>query len=74
MNYTASIDNVKHDFFEVVGAVSIKNECCKGKPVLITKSRGIEIYSCQCECGFWCTTGAKSVEGAITEWKKLRRF
>ncbi len=72
MEYMTNIDNVKHEYYEVVGALSIENKCCNDKHVIVTKSRGIEVYSCQCECGFWCTTGAKTVEGAITEWKKLR--
>ena len=72
MEYIANIDNVKHEYYEVVGVLSIDNKCCKDKHVIVTKSRGIEVYSCQCECGFWCTTGAKTIEGAITEWKKLR--
>ena len=73
MEYVANLDNVNHQTFEVVGALSINNKCCKDKHVIVTKTRGIEIYSCQCECGLWCTTGRDSVEGAITEWKKLKR-
>ncbi len=71
MEYSANIDKVAPQLFEVVGVISIKNNCCRNKKIIITKTRGIDVFSCQCECGGWCTTGASAIEGAISEWKKI---
>lgn len=57
----------------IVGVLSIPNQCCVLENVLITKTRGKEIYSCQCSCGGWCTSGHSSIEGAIAEWERMCR-
>ena len=72
MDFIVNLDNVSHQMFEVVGAVNIENKCCKNKPVIITKTRGVNVFSCQCECGGWCTSGFESIEAAITAWKQMK--
>ena len=72
MEYSANLDNVSLQLFEIVGALNLKNRCCADRPVIITKTRNHNVYSCQCECGGWCTTGCDDIEGAISEWRKMR--
>lgn len=60
--------------FEPIGAVYIKNGCCKNRPVLITANRttsGRLNFSCQCACGLWCTSGARSASGALQQWERM---
>ena len=57
----------------VIGAVKMKNKCCKDKPVLITKTNGIEVYSCQCACGGWCSDGFDSVSKAIADYERMNQ-
>ena len=55
----------------VVGVLSMINNCCPLQNVLVTKTKGHEVYSCQCACGGWCTSGHSTIEEAITEWKGI---
>ena len=55
----------------VIGAVNMKNKCCEDKPVLITKTNSIEVYSCQCACGGWCTNGHSDPADAIEEYESM---
>lgn len=71
MNLSIKYSNVANTF-EVVGVVKLENRCCKDEPVLITKTRCSEVYSCQCNCGGWCTTGYPTMEEAIAGWKELK--
>lgn len=72
MEYIADLSNVSLYLFDVVGALTIDNKCCKDKKVIVTKTRGANVFSCQCECGGWCTTGKSTIIGAIEEWEKLQ--
>ena len=58
---------------KVVGVLNIPNGCCKKENVLVTQTKGIEMYSCQCACGGWCTSGHPTIEGAIAEWGRMSR-
>ena len=71
MKYVVNLENVNNHLFSVVGALRIENKCCNDKNVIITKTLGADVYSCQCECGGWCTTGCSSIEDAIRKWKKM---
>lgn len=71
MEYSVNLDHVKYNAYEVVGAFFIENACHTGRPVIITKSRGVDVFSGQCECGFWCTTGCKTIDGVMKEWQKM---
>lgn len=58
--------------FDLVGFLNINNKCCPKKPVLITKTKGVKVFSCQCYCGGWCTNGCESIQDAITEWQQMK--
>ena len=69
------------DVYTVIGVLSIKNECCPEKPVLLTgngypdsKERpdGIN-YSCQCACGVRCTTGYATPGEAVNAYSQFKR-
>ena len=66
---------VEHDsvlpHFEVVGAIKMQNKCCFNKPVLITKTNGCNVYSCQCSCGGWCTNGHEKISEAISDYERM---
>lgn len=68
---------VEHDdvlnYFSVVGAIEMKNKCCDGRPVLITKTNGVDVWSCQCACGGWCTNGCFSIPDAVAEWERINK-
>lgn len=55
----------------VIGVLHMKNKCCKNKHVLITQTNELEVYSCQCACGGWCTNGHKHISDAIREYEKM---
>ena len=63
-----------NDKYIVVGAVFMNNGCCKTEPVLITvchnKKYG-KVYSCQCACGMWCTTGHPTPVGALRDYQTM---
>ena len=59
------------NYFEVIGILNIKNKCCSNEPVLITKTKGQNVYSCQCGCGGWCTDGFSTIQGAINDWVRM---
>ena len=66
---------VKYNFvppaLHIVGAVKIKNKCCPDEAVLITQTNGKQVFSCQCACGGWCTTGCTSIQDALTVWEEM---
>ncbi len=71
MNITIDEANV-NPALTVVGVLTLMpNYCCALQDVLITKTKGHEVYSCQCACGGWCTSGHPTIEGAIKEWKGM---
>ena len=70
MNITIDEANVS-PALAVVGVLGIPNKCCVLENVLITKTRGHEVYSCQCVCGGWCTSGHSTIVGAIEEWERM---
>ncbi len=47
--------------------VGRKNGCCPGRPVVVTQSPA-GMYSAQCACGGYCTSGYASELGAELEW------
>lgn len=57
--------------FDVVGVAMIKNGCCEDEPVLITQTKGTDVYSCQCACGLWCTTGVPTWDGALDHYRRM---
>lgn len=66
-------DNVSR-IYTVVGAVFMNNGCCEDQPVLITTSnnpRVGRVYSCQCGCGAWCTTGHPTPVGALRDYQTM---
>lgn len=71
MEYIVNLDNVNNRLFSVVGALRIKNRCCEDKSVIITKTLDKNIYSCQCECGGWCSSGFNSIGNAIFAWERM---
>lgn len=66
-----SAENIPQ-YCKPLGALYIKNKCCANQPVIVTKTHGTEVYSCQCACGGWCTNGCDSVQDAITEWLQMK--
>ena len=59
--------------FVVTGLSDEENGCCEDQPILITASvatlkNNEPIYSCQCACGMWCTTGH------TTDWEALKDY
>lgn len=74
-NYTVDIqqDVSVSQNYAITGISYEENGCCEDKPILITVSIGSvinkkPIYSCQCACGFWCTTGH------VTDWEALKDY
>lgn len=60
--------------YTIIGAMRIKNGCCKNKPVIITVNplrAGRLNYSCQCACGGWCTSGHSTVSKALEEYEEM---
>ena len=60
--------------YNVTGIVYMKNGCCKDQPVLITCSYNPavgKVYSCQCGCGRWCTTGHPTQTGALRDYQTM---
>lgn len=49
-----------------------KNGCCKGRPIVLTKS-GYGVISAQCACGGWCTNGHKTATVAVKEYECMSR-
>lgn len=49
-----------------------KNGCCPELPALLTISRA-NVYSVQCTCGGWCTSGFKNPDDAIDQWRRMCR-
>lgn len=70
MKYITNLDNVASGY-DFIGSVALLNRCCEGRPVIITRSHGLNVYSCQCECGLWCTTGRTTIDDAMIEWQKM---
>lgn len=68
---------VEHDevssYFLVLGAINMQNECCHGRPVLVTKTNGANVYSCQCACGGWCTDGFDSISKAVADYERMNQ-
>lgn len=63
-------------YLTLIGALKIKNGCCKDEPVLITGCIGTdnkEIYSLQCSCGCWCTNGFGTIAEAINDWIRMSK-
>ena len=52
---------------------AFKNECCNGKPYILTVNSN-NIYSCQCACGGWCTGGHDNPADAIMEYEMMCRI
>lgn len=60
--------------FLVTGIVNMRNGCCDNQPVLITASYNAKtgiVYSCQCGCGAWCTTGHPTPVGALKDYQTM---
>ena len=58
---------------DVIGAINMQNKCCEGRPVLVTKTRGFDVYSCQCACGGWCSDGFDSISKAIADYERMNQ-
>lgn len=60
--------------YQVKKVLWIKNGCCHDLPVLLTSNqlpdRKIN-YSCQCACGGWCTTGRRTPNHAINDYRRM---
>ena len=59
--------------FAITGISYAENGCCEDQPILITVTRETvnketPVYSCQCACGMWCTTGH------FTDWEALKDY
>ena len=66
-----------NDRYAVTGIVYMDNGCCKDKPVLITvcyNKRFGKVYSCQCACGMWCTTGHPTPVGALRDYQTMSNY
>ena len=63
-------DNIPNALIPI-GALHIKNKCCENENVIVTKTKGVEVYSCQCACGGWCTTGCRNIQDAISAWERM---
>ena len=66
--------NVQNHFY-IVGRVTMKNGCCNDKDVIVTKTKGIEppVYSCQCACVGWCTTGLSTISEALNHYERMSK-
>lgn len=74
MKYKMEIEDVLiPPGLKIIGAVAMENKCCPDEPILITKTNGIDIYSCQCSCGAWCTNGFKHISSAIADYESMNR-
>lgn len=74
MIYEESVPVAISPQYWIIGAVHIKNGCCKDRPVIITVNKsplGGLNYSCQCACGGWCTTGHASASKALEEYEVM---
>ena len=58
--------------YTVEGLVFMKNGCCEGRPVVITKST-LGGYSCQCSCGGWSSNGHKTRASAVLEYRRMSK-
>lgn len=60
---------------KLLGAVYGNNGCCPGKPYLICQSNlsSFPVYSCECYCGMWCTSGHFKIELAVNEYEDMTR-
>jgi hypothetical protein len=72
MEYKVEYDGVPIGL-EIIGAIQMQNKCCEGRPILITKTRGLDVYSCQCACGGWCTDGYGNIYEAIAGYVKMNK-
>ena len=73
MRFAYDKNKVK-DHYIVTGIVYMNNACCKDQPVLITAFPRSDIgivYSCQCGCGMWCTTGHPIPVGALRDYQTM---
>ena len=53
-----------------------ENKCCEDKPFLLMVTfddEGNTCYSCECECGLWCTTAYNNPAQAIMEYEMMCR-
>lgn len=59
--------------FTPIGVLEIRNKCCPGRPVILTRNdyHGCDNYSAQCACGRWVTTGCGSSGAAVLEWERM---
>lgn len=59
----------------VIFPEEFKNRCCPDKPFLLmaVSHEGHHGYSCECECGLWCTTAHKTPAQAIMEYEHMCR-
>ena len=59
-----------------ISAIHMRNGCCSGKPVILTvnvKPDGRLNFSCQCQCGGWCTSGQDTGEKAVHQYRRMSR-
>lgn len=73
MKYEFAFEAEVLNHFAVEGYLKMKNGCCKDKPVLLTRTLGTKqpVYSCQCACGGWCTTGMFSISEAVNHYERM---
>ena len=55
----------------IIGAIHMDNKCCPDKPILITQTGDMKVYSCQCSCGGWCTDGFQNISSAIADYERM---
>ena len=63
-----------HPRFKVLEIINNRNGCCSDLPYLLTVTSAVDgrhVYSCQCACGGWCTTGFFSPEDAEKEYRRM---
>lgn len=69
-------ETFKHQPFQkpigVIYAHGFKNGCCQDKPFILMTTYG-NVYSCECACNCWCTSGHDNPADAIMEYEMMCR-
>ena len=74
-NYTITFNYHLHGPYKVNAFYPIiNNGCCDKNFFLLTECKHEDeksIYSCQCACGMWCTTGYKTEAEAVKAYRQM---
>lgn len=75
MDYTAILEYSIKKPFKIEAFYPINNNGCCNKTFFILTTNptedGSTNYSCQCGCGMWCTTGHKTAQEAIDDYRTM---